>query len=155
MARRAHVGGMLSPFPCARRTILVVDDEADARNLVSEYLRSHGLDVDQASDGIDALSYLYATKPLALLIDLVMPRMNGLDVIRQIRSDRKLADVPIVAMSAASEMLARAKEAGAEVGVAKPINLPLLLRTVRTQMARARRVPASGAGIPDPNRHVA
>src|SRR6202041_1778538 len=102
MARRAHVAGMLSPFPSARGTVLVVDDEADARALVSEYLERHGFDVDQASDGIDALSYLYATKPLALLIDLVMPRMNGVDVIRQIRTDRKLAGVPIIAMSGTS-----------------------------------------------------
>jgi DNA-binding response OmpR family regulator len=142
---------MLSPFPSARGTVLVVDDEADARALVSEYLERHGFDVDQASDGIDALSYLYATKPLALLIDLVMPRMNGVDVIRQIRTDRKLAGVPIIAMSGTSEMLARAKEAGAETGVPKPINLPLLLRTVRAQMARARRL-ASGSDVPDPRR---
>jgi CheY-like chemotaxis protein len=129
---------MILPSTPARRSVLVVDDEPDVLSLLSEYLGDEGFDVVGARDGIDALSYLYARRPAAVLIDLCMPRMDGLELIRQMRSDRALAGVAVVAMSGDPGLLAAAKEAGAQAALRKPFDPLLVLRTVRAQAGSVR-----------------
>jgi len=68
-----------------------------------------------------------------VLIDLCMPRMDGLELIRQMRSDRALASIAVVAMSGTPGMLAAAKEAGAQALLRKPFDPLLVLRIVRAQ----------------------
>ena len=113
-----------------KRSVLVVDDEADLLDLLSDYLGAEGFDVVQATDGIDALSCMYAARPSVVLIDLMMPRMNGLEVLAQIRNDRALADVPVVAMSGDVDMLARATLAGANEVLRKPVEPRLIVRAL-------------------------
>jgi CheY-like chemotaxis protein len=121
----------------SKRSLLVVDDEADIRTVLSDFLVAEGFEVVQARDGIDALSYLYARRPAAVLIDVCMPRMDGLELIRQMQTDRTLAGVAVVAMSGAAEMLIRAKEAGAHAVLRKPFEPMVLLRTMRAQAGGA------------------
>jgi CheY-like chemotaxis protein len=138
---------ILLPSP-ARRSVLVVDDEPDVLSLLSEYLGGEGFDVAKARDGIDALSYLYVRRPAAVLIDLHMPRMDGLELIRQMRSDRALARVAVVAMSGAAGMLAAAKEAGAQAVLQKPFDPQVVLRTVRAQAGSVRASDAKTRAAP-------
>ncbi len=113
--------------PEMKRSVLVVDDEADLLELLTTYLGVEGFEVVRATDGIDALSCMYASRPSVVLIDLVMPRMNGLEVIAQIRNDRALADVPVVAMSGDAGMLQRARIAGADEVLRKPVEPRLVV----------------------------
>jgi DNA-binding response OmpR family regulator len=138
-------------LPLANRSVLVVDDDPDILSLLAELLGAQGFDVVPASDGIDALSYLYARCPAAVLIDLRMPRMDGLELIRQMRSDRALADVVVVAMSGARDMLGRAKEAGAQAVLLKPFDSEALLRTLRAHIRDASDAgsPRAGRGEPE------
>jgi chemosensory pili system protein ChpA (sensor histidine kinase/response regulator) len=107
---------------------LVVEDEANARDILTEFLHSEGFEVAHARDGVDALSYVYARAPAVVLLDLMMPRMSGLEVIDQIRHDSVLARIPIVAMSSASDLLTRALDFGADAAVPKPLDLPAFAR---------------------------
>ena len=111
-----------SPVADKERTVLVVDDDRDLLAQMASYLTAAGFTVAQASDGIDALSYLYATRPRAALIDLMMPRMDGVELIEQIRSDAKLAGLRVVAVSGMPAMLARARKAGADEALRKPLD---------------------------------
>ncbi|MDP9150049.1 MAG: response regulator [Myxococcota bacterium] len=110
--------------------MLVVDDEPDTRELLERYLGDEGFEVIQATDGIDALSYMYATKPNMVLIDLMMPRMNGLELIAQLRNERAFADIPVVAMSGSPEMLPRATAAGANDVLRKPVEPSVVVSTL-------------------------
>lgn len=111
-------------------SVLIVDDEPDMLALLEGHLGAEGFEVIRATDGIDALSYMYATKPSMVLINLVMPRMNGLELIAQLRNDPAFADIPVVAMSGASEMLPRAKAAGADAVLRKPVDPGVVVSTL-------------------------
>jgi CheY-like chemotaxis protein len=114
----------------AKRSVLVVDDEVELLDPLISYLGDEGFDVAQASDGIDAVGYLYARRPDVVLVDLMMPRMNGLELIEQIRSDSRLATLVVVAMSGKAPMLLRARTAGANDTLCKPIDPDVLVRTL-------------------------
>jgi CheY-like chemotaxis protein len=101
--------------------VLLVDDDREGAASVAEHLAALGIRIVQAHDGFDALSCLYARRPTAVVLDLMMPRMDGLEVIGQIRGERAFAEIPIVAISGAPEALAAAKLAGAHV-LAKPVD---------------------------------
>ncbi|HEY5241039.1 MAG TPA: response regulator [Polyangiaceae bacterium] len=118
-------------------SVLLVDDELDLLTDLAEFLGSEGFEVAQATDGIDALSYLYASRPRVALIDLVMPRMNGIELIEQIRSDPSLASVRVVTMSGTVLMLSRARLAGANDVVRKPIDPTALVRSLKRQSGHA------------------
>jgi CheY-like chemotaxis protein len=111
-------------------TILIVDDEPDVLEILGEQLALSGYVVVHASDGIDALSCLYATPPTLVLLDVAMPRMNGIDVIAQIRNERRLRDIPVLAMSGRDELLHKALAAGATDVLRKPLDREVLLQTL-------------------------
>ena len=109
-----------------RARALVVEDDADFRELLTIYLSGAGYDVATATDGIDALSSMYASVPRLVLVDLMMPRMNGLELIDQIRTDRAFAGVRVIAMSAAHALLPRAEASRADVVLRKPFDPDVL-----------------------------
>jgi CheY-like chemotaxis protein len=118
-----------------KASVLVVDDDVEFLGHVMNYLGDEGFDVAQASDGIDAVSYLYgSTPPDVVLVDLMMPRMNGIELIEQIRSDPGLARVGVIAMSGTYPMLDDARRAGANEVLRKPIDPVVLLRTLLSHM---------------------
>jgi two-component system, chemotaxis family, chemotaxis protein CheY len=122
--------GLRGPVP---GTVLVVDDDADLRDSIEAALLSHGHPVVQAADGAEALAYLKSTneEPCLVLLDLMMPGMNGFELRSRMNADPALASIPVVVITGAG-LLAdrRAGELKAEV-LRKPIELPTLLRTVR------------------------
>ena len=79
--------------------ILVVDDNATIRELAEEYLTSAGYNVLMASDGEEALALARKEQPVLILLDLVMPEMSGLEVVREIRNDPRLKETQIVIIS--------------------------------------------------------
>ena len=81
-----------------KKKILVVDDEPDARTMFVDLLASEGFTVSSAVDGVDALAKAAAEKLDLILLDIVMPNMDGVEVLRQIKADVTKYGTPIVVM---------------------------------------------------------
>ena len=105
-----------------RGTILVVDDTADIRTLCRINLELAGYEVIEAVDGHDALTVLKAAVPRAILLDVMMPGLDGFGVLSEVRADRQFDDVAVIMMSALARVgdRERALADGADGYVAKP-----------------------------------
>jgi CheY-like chemotaxis protein len=112
-----------------KRTILVVDDDVDLRMMVVLVLETAGYAVVAASDGLEALDRLRARLPDLMLLDMRMPRMDGWELGKRVRSTYG-HKIPVVVMTAAERAEKRAMEIGADDFVAKPFDVDTLLRTV-------------------------
>lgn len=123
-------------------TVLVVDDEARISRLVRDYLDQAGLRAIEAHDGPEAIAAFRNHQPDLLIVDLGLPGMDGLDVIREVRAG---SDVPIIILSARSEETDRVVglELGADDYVVKPFGPKELVARVR---ALLRRVESVGNG---------
>lgn len=122
-------------LPNIRPYILVVDDDAMSRILITHYLENAGYAVRGATGGDEALAIVGEAAPPALvLLDVVMPGMNGLEVCRRIRSRPATADIPIVLLSALDRKDDRLSgmQAGANDFVTKPVSRQALLQRVST-----------------------
>lgn len=113
-----------------RRTVLVVDDDIDIREIVGDVLTDAGYSVVTASNGLDAIEHLSRIAPALILLDLNMPIMDGAEFRRRQLSDATMAFIPTVIMSAVHRMEERVAELRADAVLAKPVNLRLLLETV-------------------------
>jgi len=80
----------------ASTTVLVVDDMPDAREVLARLLRRHGYVAATAEHGLDALAQVEAVHPDLILLDLTMPVMDGVEVLRRLRADPRYADLPVV-----------------------------------------------------------
>lgn len=83
--------------------ILAVDDEQSIRKLVSVTLEGRGYEVDTAADGQEALEKATATKPDLVVLDIMMPKMDGWEVARRLRDDEQTKGIPIIFLSAAGQ----------------------------------------------------
>lgn len=78
---------------------LVVDDDPTQQLIISKVLKRMGLTVIVASDGIEALSQVESFSPMLVILDIIMPRMNGYEVCQQLKSDEKTQHLPVVVYS--------------------------------------------------------
>ena len=117
--------------------VMVIDDDEDIREVVALALESSGLRVVRAVDGLDALEQLRSVRPDLLLLDLMMPRMSGVDLARRLRNDHLLDGVPILVFSGDGSALTAAAAIGAAGLLTKPVDLDLLVATVRRVAERA------------------
>jgi two-component system alkaline phosphatase synthesis response regulator PhoP len=128
------------------RTILVVEDEPQIVGIVRDYLEHAGFAVITAGDGATALALVRARRPDALVLDLGLPRVDGLDVIRAIRRDSR---VPILILSARGDETDRVAglELGADDYVVKPFSPRELVARVRAVLRRTEAVPLASERI--------
>src|SRR5882762_11222264 len=114
-------------------SILVVDDDRGQRLLMRKVLEHKGFEVIEAADGVEGYQHYERHRPDLLLVDVMMPRMNGYELCRKLRSHAHSADVPIVVVTIADDLqsIARAYDAGATDFVAKPVNWLTLVHRVR------------------------
>lgn len=121
-------------------TILVVDDEQSYRDALAVALRREGFLVEVAADGMEALERFEASRPSLVLLDVMLPRMSGVDVCRELRA--RGTRVPIVMVTARNAEIDAVVglEVGADDYVTKPFRLRELIARVR---AHLRRVPAA------------
>jgi CheY-like chemotaxis protein len=110
--------------------ILLVDDDEDIRAVLALVLAAAGHQVEQARDGVDALARLRRVVPDLMLLDMMMPRMDGEELLRTVRRDRRLADVPVVLLSGHQSAREKAAELGADGCLVKPIELEDLVATI-------------------------
>jgi DNA-binding response OmpR family regulator len=110
--------------------VLVVDDDPAIRGLVADALRVEGYSVDLAAHGREALDAMRARKPATVVLDLMMPVMDGFSFMEACHQERLCADVPIVVISAVQDALKRMDEVTVHACIAKPFDLEELVRTV-------------------------
>jgi two-component system response regulator MprA len=120
----------------AERVVLVVDDDEDIRSALCMVLALRGVATLEAADGVEALALLGGEARVSLiLVDLMMPRMNGWDFRRAQLSDPRLAQIPVVLISCDPKVREAAVELGACAGLEKPVDLDQLFQVV-TRYAR-------------------
>lgn len=118
-----------------QKRILVVDDDEDVQTLVGSILGDTGYEVDWARDGGEALAKIQQTHTDLVVLDLMMPGMDGWGVLDRLRSLRSRPRVVILSAYVDSATCARAVRAGAAGCVAKPFQIPDLVLTCREALA--------------------
>jgi DNA-binding response OmpR family regulator len=118
--------------------VLVADDDADIRELVAFKLEQAGFDVTAVADGAAALDAIRANPPRLAVLDVMMPGLSGIDVLRQVRSDESLGDVRIILLTARSRDLDvdDGFASGADDYVIKPFSPKELVRRVTVVLQR-------------------
>jgi DNA-binding response OmpR family regulator len=142
--------------------ILVAEDDRDIAELISHYLKKSGWAPHVASAGDEALAYARRHPLDAIVLDLMLPGMDGLEVCRALRRDRATADVPIIMLTARAEEQDRIRglELGADDYVAKPFSPNELVARIRAVTRRARRTDTGdktlrfGPVVVDTERHT-
>ena len=113
--------------------ILVVDDDPNLRVLLRQMLELRGFEVVDAEDGEDALNVVAEAKPDAVVLDVMMPIMDGITVCKRLRSQPETAQLPIIMLSgkASQEAVEEGLQAGANKYLCKPIPMAELIEHVR------------------------
>ncbi|HEY0156816.1 MAG TPA: response regulator [Thermoanaerobaculia bacterium] len=126
--------------PVAAGLLLVVDDDANNREVLSRRLRRQGHTVTTTASGSEALAAMRATAFDLVLLDIMMPDMDGYEVLGRIKSDASLQHIPVIMISAIGEIqsVVRCIEAGAEDYLAKPFNPTLLKARIGVSLEKKR-----------------
>jgi len=132
--------------PLAARRILIVDDQPSIRGVLEVALSEAGADVWTAADGPAALNSLETALPDLILLDLVMPRMNGWQVIQALATSPRTATIPVVLQTSAEDFASfdRARKHGVAAFISKPFRLGEVIETCRRIAEGAR--PLQGRG---------
>ena len=120
------------------KKILIVDDEKDILEFLSYNLKKEGFSIYTASDGLEGLEKTKKIKPDLIIVDLMMPKMNGIEMCENIRNDKKLSSIIILFLTARSEDYTQiaALDSGADDFIKKPIKPKLLISKVKSIMRR-------------------
>ncbi|MGB7159230.1 MAG: response regulator transcription factor [Tepidisphaeraceae bacterium] len=131
-----------------KRTILVVDDEKDLVDLVTYNLQRNGYDVLCALDGAEAIELAQRHVPDLVILDLMLPRVDGTEVARRLKADARTANVPIVMLTAKGEEtdVVVGLTLGADDYVTKPFSMKILLARLTTVLRRAEQSAAPEGG---------
>ncbi len=118
--------------------ILIVDDEKDIVDLIAYNLEKEGFSTTKAYDGESALQSIKKQKPELIILDLMLPKMNGLDVCRAVRQNPETLDLPIIMLTAKSDEVDKiiGLEVGADDYVTKPFSIKELIARVRSILRR-------------------
>jgi twitching motility two-component system response regulator PilH len=114
-------------------TVLIVEDSSSQRMIITKLLKASGLEVTQAVDGVDALQVIQDTPPDLVVLDIFMPRMNGYELCRYLKSDPKTKNIPVLMCSSKSTEFDRywGMKQGADAYIGKPFKETELVGTVK------------------------
>src|SRR5699024_6666321 len=123
----------------SKETILVIDDEKEIRDLISIYLKNEGYNVIQASNGEEGLDMLKDNQVHLIVLDIMMPKINGIDMCIKVR---ETAEMPIIMLSAKSQDMDKIKglTTGADDYMTKPFNPLELVARIKSQLRRYTRM---------------
>jgi len=136
-------------------TILVIEDEEDVSDLIRYHLKKAKLKVLASGDGAEGLQLAVEERPDAIILDIMLPRLNGFEVTKKLRADARTAAIPLLILSAKGETDSRIKglELGADDYLPKPFSpRELVLRIealLRRKKATAATTPSSGPFVVD------
>jgi CheY-like chemotaxis protein len=122
-------------FNSEKKRILLVDDQPDVRRLFKKIIEKDGYDVTTAENGLEApLEKIKKVKPDLVIMDIMMPEMDGWDVVKNIRADRSTSELPIIMISVKGVIEDKLKStiAGADRHLTKPISSTDILRTINS-----------------------
>ncbi len=121
--------------------ILAVDDELDVLLIVKTTLQSEGYEVETASDGTDALALAREVSPDLILLDMMMPGMSGLDVLRELKADDSICTIPVIMLTGLSEKdkIQKALVSGTDYYIVKPFDHQDLLSKINDALQNADR----------------
>lgn len=132
----------------APKKVLIVDDEMRMRRIITDYLRIKGYETVEAADGVEALERFATEKPDLVLLDVMMPRMDGWEVCRHIR---ETSQVPVIMLTARGEEEDELQgfSLGADEYIAKPFSLKILLARIEAVFRRSAAAPAAASKTPE------
>ena len=123
---------VIAGYEGRRRRALVVDDILGNRSMLRDFLGSLGFEIEEAANGVQALAAVHSRQPDLVLMDIVMPEMDGIEAIRRMRAQAGLREVPIIAVSASTSPSdeQNALDAGATAFFMKPLDFAALLERI-------------------------
>lgn len=129
------------------QSILIVDDEVDLLEMLQYNFEKEGFEVMTATDGVEGLSVAREAEPDLIILDIMMPEMDGIEACRQIRRDANLRKTPVIMLTARTEDedYVEGLDVGADVYLGKPVSVPVILSQVKALFRRAER----GENSPD------
>jgi len=127
------------------QSILVVDDEETIREVVRRYLEREGFSVEEAADGFEALDLIRSISPDLIILDLMLPGIDGLSLTQHIRQDRQIPILMLTAKGEASDRI-RGLDLGADDYVAKPFSPQEVVSRVRAILRRTNKETQAGIG---------
>jgi len=132
-------------WPVSGPVVLIVDDDEKIREVLGLYLTKEGFQVEEATDGVEAIRKVEQAKPAIIVLDIMMPVLDGIEVCRQVR---KFSRVPIIMLSARGDEEDRIAglDLGADDYVAKPFNPKELVARINAVLRRAPVMDPSAAG---------
>lgn len=129
-----------------KATILIVEDDLGLRTAVEDMLRMHGFEVQSAADGFEALEIMRQRAPDLILADITMPRMNGYQLLKRVRSRPEWVWIPFIFLTARSSAgdVRYGRELGVDDYISKPFEPDDLLTAVQGKLERFDRLAHSG-----------
>ena len=121
-----------------KQSILIADDEADILEIISHNLQKEGYLVYTAQNGEDAVNMAFEKRPNLIILDVMMPKVDGMEACRQIKANQKTKDIPVLFLTARSEEFAEITgfEAGADDYISKPIRPRVLTSRIKAVLRR-------------------
>ncbi|MFY0697625.1 MAG: response regulator transcription factor [Balneola sp.] len=122
----------------AKQTILVVDDEKDLLDLIEYNLRKEGFDVLKAENGEEGIAMAKEHSPDLVLLDIMMPKMDGLQAVEEMRKDNELKKIPIILLTARSDEKTEVEglNKGSDDYITKPISTTKLISRIKAVLRR-------------------
>jgi CheY-like chemotaxis protein len=122
------------------KTVLVVDDDPDAREYLTTVLQDNGIETATAKDGVEAIAAIEQKRPALVALDITMPEKSGVAVYRKLKEDENLKDVPVVIVTGVSEdfkkfISSRRQVPPPEGYISKPVDAEQFLKMVRKLLA--------------------
>lgn len=123
------------------KRVLIVDDEASLRSLVRANLEVDGFEVYEAVDGLEAMDTVKNTRPDLILLDIMMPGKDGIEVLEELAADQSLRTIPVILLTAKGELedLEKGVALGARGHITKPFDPEQMVRTVKAALGVIRR----------------
>ena len=112
------------------RTILAIDDDPDIRDLIAQTLADEGYNVVTSGDGRSAIDLATTNPPALILLDLMMPKVSGWQIMSSLKASPVSAEIPVILLSASRDLKQIAQDLGASSYLAKPFDLDDLLIAV-------------------------
>jgi len=122
----------------AKKKILIIEDEKDIIVALRLRLEANGYEVIAAGDGAEGLNKARTEKPSLIILDIMLPKLDGYKIARMLKFDQNFGDIPIIMLTAKVQQsdIQRGKEAGADAYITKPFKAEELLEQIKQLLAR-------------------